>query len=78
MGIFTGDLLREFSTPLILPFNCKTYATVLVKELKNFNKKFKSKFNEINIPLNELEDSVKNFSINTELFTKRLSSVDKT
>ena len=78
MGIFTGDLLREFSTPLLLPFSCTTYANVLISELNNFNKKFKTKFSAIDIHLDELEDSIKNFSIVADKFTSRVKSEDRT
>ena len=77
MGIFTGELLRQFSSPIILPFNSITYANVLNQELNKFLNTFKSKFESINIKLDDLEDSIKNFSITAEKFSKRLKSINK-
>jgi len=77
MGIFTGELLRGFSTPLILPFSCTTYARVLNQEMKKFMNTFKSKFDSVNIKLDDLQDSIKNFSRAAENFSSRLQLIDK-
>jgi hypothetical protein len=77
MGIFTGELLRQFSTPIILPFSSNTYARVLNQEMKKFMNTFKSKFDSINIKLDDLQDSIKNFSIAAENFSSRLQLIDK-
>lgn len=77
MGIFTGELLRQFSSPIILPFSSKTYARVLNQEMKKFMSTFKSKFDSINIKLDDLQDSIKNFSIAAENFSSRLQLIDK-
>ena len=77
MGIFTGELLRQFSTPIILPFSSKTYARVLNQEMKKFMNTFKSKFDSINIKLDDLQDSIKNFSIAAENFSSRLQLIDR-
>ena len=77
MGIFTGELLRQVSSPIILPFSTKTYARVLNQEMKKFMSTFKSKFDSINIKLDDLQDSIKNFSIAAENFSSRLQLIDK-
>ena len=60
MGVFTGEVLRAFSSPLVVPFNTYTYAKELLKEFDKFKLKFKPKFDSVNITLDDLEDSIKN------------------
>jgi len=78
MGIFTGELLRHFSTPLMLPFSCNTYARVLNEEMGKFMKTFKKKFDAINIKLDDLQDAIENFTKTAENFSVRLQNIDKT
>ncbi len=78
MGIFTGEVLRAFSSPLIVPFDTHTYANELLKEFDKFKLKFKPKFDLVNVALDDLESSIKSLIIVADDFNKRLSSVDKT
>lgn len=77
MGVFTGEVLRAFSSPLIVPFNTQTYANELLKEFDKFKLKFNAKFESINITLDDLENSIKSLIVVATDFNKRLSLVDK-
>ena len=77
MGVFTGEVLRAFSSPLIVPFNTQTYANELLKEFDKFKLKFNAKFESINITLDDLENSIKSLIDVATDFNKRLSLVDK-
>ena len=77
MGVFTGEVLRAFSSPLIVPFNTQTYANELLKEFDKFKLKFNAKFESINITLDDLENSIQSLIVVATDFSKRLSLVDK-
>lgn len=67
---------HAIATSTILPFNTNTYAQILAKEFKKFINSYKDIFNRLNVTLVDLDYAVKNFSIVSNKFMKRIELVD--
>ena len=63
---------HSLATSTILPFNSNTYAQVLTKEFKKFKNSYRNVFEKLNISLNGLDYAVKNFSVVSNKFMKRV------
>ena len=78
MTIIASELTRRMSDSLILPFNINTYAEELQKEFDYFKANYNSLLSSLSIGLDELSYSIKNFTLASQNFHKRLSQSDKT
>jgi len=78
MSIIVAELTRRIADSLILPFNLNTYAQALQEEYDSFERKYISDLDKLNITLESLKYSVRNFTHVAESFHKRLDLADKT
>jgi hypothetical protein len=78
MGIVAAETIRSMSSSLILPFNCVTYAQQLIKEFEKFSSKYKSKLDELNIHIDNLNKTINDFLTAATKFHHRLELLDKT
>lgn len=72
-----AETARVISSSLILPFDTTQYSDQLVKEFVKFKHEFKPKLEKVNISLDLIEESINNFKKSSELFSNRLSTIDK-
>ena len=77
MGKITAEMLRLFSSSLILPFDVTVYGTELQNYFNNFEKTYGSKLKSLNISLSSLETIVAKFKTETIDFSQRVASINR-
>ena len=60
----------------LLPFNVNKYASILDMEYRRFAKSYEEKFKVFGVPLVNLENAIRNFTVNSNRFMKRVKRVN--